>query len=114
MIDACTPPGDRSLPGTQLVPQPDFARQELAPPTVVVARNHEDVDAGVPQIGKGRQRPKVIPGDHGSPFEPEIEQVPVDDERLCVVGEATQEGNEATLELRRSDAEMRVADDVAG
>ena len=52
-----------------------FARQVVGHPHVVVAREEEDADAAVGQLGQLAERADEALGDHAAVFEPEIEEV---------------------------------------
>src|SRR5919109_598413 len=84
MVDARLPPCDRASPWTELIPDADLARQELAAPAIVIPRDHERVEPGIARIGERGKRSEVLPWNYRPPLEPEIEQVAVDDERLGV------------------------------
>jgi hypothetical protein len=92
----------------------DLARKEVAAPTVVIAADHEDVDAGIANVGEGGERAKVLAGDDRSPLEPEIEQVAVDDQRPGGPGNVPEKVHQPALELAGPHAEMRIPNDVAG
>jgi len=65
--------------------------EHVTAPTVMVAGNPQDRDASVHEIGERCEDAKCWSRDDGPPFEPELEQVAVDDERSCPATEMAQE-----------------------
>jgi len=80
VIDPRAPPSNRAVPGAELVANSHVLRKKLASPAVMIAGDHKDIDAGVAEISEGCQRSEVVTRDDGSPLEPEIEKIAVDDE----------------------------------
>src|SRR5438874_13473607 len=94
VLDSRSPSGDVAGPLSDLIIRADVFAENLAAPAVVIAGDPED---GKPRIVKLRERgkgAKASPRNHCFPFEPEVEQVAVDDERRSASLEAPQEGNE--------------------
>ena len=64
--------------------QPALAREVVADPHVVVAREENHPDTPVGQFGQLAQRPHEPLGDHAAVFEPEIEDIPDQEDRLRI------------------------------
>jgi hypothetical protein len=79
----------------------------------VIAGDPEYVHASVAKLGERSQRAKALPRYYGLPLEPEVEQVAVYHERLCISFESTEERHERSLDLRARDSQVGVAYDIA-
>ena len=59
---------------------PDSMAQEVAPPPVVIATHEQHRHPGVDQIREEGENPHVFREDHPAVLEPEVEEVPIDDQ----------------------------------
>src|SRR2546427_5740467 len=71
--------------------------QELAAPTVVVTANERDRDAPAADVVESSHGCEVAPWDDAAVFEPEVEQVAVDEQSVAKVGDGGEEGVECRL-----------------
>ena len=78
--------------------QPALAREVVADPHVVVAREEDHPHAPVGQFGQLAQRPHEALGDHTAVFEPEIEDVPDQKDRLRIPGRVVEPRHEASFD----------------
>lgn len=108
VLDSGAPAGDVAGPVSDSIFGADVLAKDLAAPAVVIAGDPQDRHSGVVQLGHRRQRAKASPGNHGLPFEPEVEEIAVDDERGGSSLETSQKANELALGVARRDAEVRV------
>ena len=114
VLDAQAPAGDSAFPRSDAVIDTDIFTKDLSTPAIVVAGDPENVDAGVAQLGQRSEGAKAATGDDGFPLEPEVEQIPVDDQRLRFAGETAEKRNEGSFDLWTGDANVRVRNDIAG
>src|SRR5438105_1932961 len=114
VLDARAPARDVAGPMSDLIVRADVFAQNVAAPTVVIARDPEDRHSGIVQLRKGRESPKTPARDYRLPFEPEVEEISVDHERRGAPLEAAEKSHEPPLGLHRCDAQMRVRDHVTG
>ena len=75
-------------PATGQIVQGDVSAQTER---VMVARYPEDWDVGLHEVGERGENSERRSRDDGSPLEPELEQVPVDDERPRAAAQMAQE-----------------------
>jgi len=59
----------------------------------VIASNENNIDSRVTKIGERRQRAKMRSRDHRFPLEPEIEEIPVYEERVGTSGETPEKSH---------------------
>src|SRR3989441_2624518 len=85
--------------------------EEVAAPAVVVAAHERDRHAARPQGVELRDGAEVTARDHRAVFEPEIEQVAVDEERVAEIGHRVEESVKRDGDRWRDLAEMSVGDD---
>src|SRR5215467_5340842 len=113
MFDASMPAGDVARPWAEPIVHADVVSENLATPTIVIASDHEDGNAGLGQISERRERAKAAPRDHRAPLEPELEQVTVDDDGSAGVREVSEKRDDRSLDACRRESEMCVGEDVA-
>ena len=75
-----------------------LAGEVIADPHVVVAREEDHPHAPVGQFGQLAQRPHEALGDHTPVFEPEIEDVPDQKDRLRIPGRVVEPRHEASFD----------------
>ena len=114
VLDSDMPFGNRALPRTDDVADPDIVAQYLSAPAVMVARDPKNLNSNIAELRKGCQSSKAAAGNYCLPLEPEIKEIAVDDQRSRVSRQSAQKRHERSLDLRTGDAEMRVRNDVAG
>jgi acyl-CoA thioester hydrolase len=112
MLDARMPPGDVAEPRAKPVVDADVFAQHLATPTVMVAGDHHHGHAGVGDVRERGDRSKAAPGNDRAPLEPELEQIPVDDERSGMRRHMTKKRDDGTLDFVSREAKVRVRHDV--
>lgn len=76
-----------------------FARQVVAHPHVVVTRQEGHAHAPVGQFGQFAQRPHEAFGHHAAVFEPEIEDVAHQEDRLRIAPRPVEPGDKTPLDL---------------
>ena len=108
------PARDGAFPRTDAVFDADVLAKDLATPAIVVARNPENLHAAVAELGECGEGAKAATGNDRLPLEPEVEQIPIDDQRLRFALETAKERNEGSLDLWTGDADVRVRNDIAG
>ena len=113
VLDARLPSRNRTLPRPDVIVDADVASQHVAAPTIVIAGDHENVGPGFAKLGERRQDAEARSRDHRAPFEPELEQIAIDDERARVPLQTTEEPSHVTLDGSIRKAEMQIGDDVA-
>jgi acyl-CoA thioester hydrolase len=113
VFDVRAPWPDRVTPWAKSIIDSDVALENLAAPAVMIARDLQDVHSGIHDIGQGRHCSESSSRDDGSPFEPEFEQIPVDDERAPVRCNVTKKTHDRTFDVLSCEAEVRVGHDVA-
>src|SRR6185295_19104794 len=104
---------DLTVPRPKLIVDADVAAQHVTAPTVVIARDHHDLHTGVDDVGKGGEGSESAARNDRTPFEPELEQVSVDDERAAVRCDVSQERDNCSLDFIRREAQVCVGEDVA-
>ncbi len=114
VLNPRSPTRNLSGPGTELVLDADVSPQDLAPPAVVVSGDHRYGDPRVDDVGDRGERAKAAPRNDSAPLEPELEQIPVDDERPGMLGDVAKESDDGPLDVIMREAEVRVRDDIAG
>ena len=107
------PAGDTPRPRPDDVRHPNIVSQDIAAPTVMISGYPENLDAGVLEVGEGRERAKACSWYDRPPLEPEIEKISVDHKRGRFAGQPAQKTDERSLDLRTSNAQMRIGDYVA-
>ena len=112
MLDTGVPSGEISRPGAYMIFDSDVLPQNLIAPAVVIAGDPENGEASVSKIGECRKGAEAAARNHRFPFEPEIEQIAVDDQRSRSGCQSPQETYERALRLWRRDAKVRIGDDV--
>ncbi len=73
MLDARAPAGDVANPWAEPVVDANVLAQHVAAPTVMVAGDHRDGNAGVDDVRERGERSKTAAGNHRPPLEPELE-----------------------------------------
>jgi hypothetical protein len=81
VFDHGLPTGELSSPRADVIVDADVTAEHVTAPTVVIARDPQDGDAGVHEIRDRREDSKRWSRDDRTPLEPELEEVAVDDER---------------------------------
>ena len=112
VLDVNHPASDLSSPWAKAIVDAHVFTKDLSAPTVVVAGDHDDFHPGVDDVGQRGQRSKSDTRNDRPPLEPEFEQIAVDDERLSVGRNMSQERDDGTLDVLRSETEVRVRQDV--
>jgi len=88
---------------------------EVAPsPPIVVAAKEKDRNPLVHQPGQSSEDPGMTSGNHAPIFEPEIEQVTVDDDPGGITSTVFQPGQEGSLRPRGSVPQVDIAGQVDG
>ena len=113
VLDPRLPAGDIAEPGPDVIVDADVAAQHLAAPTIVVAGDPEHWDSRFDQISKRREHAKRRARDDEAPLEPELEQIAVDDDRSRSLLNMAKKGEQPSLDLGSSGAEVGVGEDVA-
>ena len=113
VFDVHAPRADLIAPRAEPIVDADVAAEHVAAPTVVVAGDHDDLHAGVDDVGKGGERSKSAARNDCTPFEPELEQITIDDERSAMRRDVSQERDDRSLDFIRREAEVCVGEDVA-
>lgn len=114
MLDPRVPASNAAIPWTDDVIDADVFAKNLAAPAVVISRDPYDLETGIPKLGQRGERAKTSAWNHRLPFEPEVEQIAIDDERSRRTVEIAQKTDERAFYLRTGDAEVRIGYDVAG
>ena len=94
--------------GAERDPQVSFP--ESAAPSIVIASRHHDRDPP-PQLGQGPRDPHSRARHDASPGEPEVEEVPIDEETVAQGRNLFEEVEEGGFHRGRNGAEMRVGKD---
>src|SRR2546422_11153345 len=105
------PPRHVELGSPRMEGDAQVVDEEVAAPAVVVAAHERDRHAARPQGVELRDGAEVPARDHRAVFEPEIEQVAVDEERVAEIGHRVEESVERDGDRWRDLAEMSVGDD---
>ena len=113
MVNPGIPSGDVAAPRSDVILDTDILAKNVVSPAIVVAGDEKDWQSRLAQFGKRCKSAKAVAGYYRFPFEPEIEEVTVDDERTRMTSESSQERNELSLDVERSNAKMRVGNNVA-
>jgi acyl-CoA thioester hydrolase len=79
----------------------------------MIAGDHRHRHPGIDDIGQRGKRAKTPAGNDGPPLEPELEQVPVDDERAGVRRNVAQKGDDRAFDVAVREPQVRVGHDVA-
>jgi len=88
-----SPTSKRSFPHTHMVLKPDLGSQKIATPAIVISSNENHRYSRVTKIGERSQRAKMRPRDDCLPLEPEIEKIPVNEERTGAPRQTSQESH---------------------
>jgi len=91
VLDDGFPARERSDPRPNVIVNADVVAEHVATPAVMVARYPEDWDVGLHEVGERGENSERRSRDDGSPLEPELEQVAVDDERPRAAAQMAQE-----------------------
>ena len=108
------PVGEKPAPRPHVVLHPDVVAQDLTAPAVVVARNPEDRDSLIDQAGELAQHADARPRHYVAPLKPEVEQVAVNDQRLRIGRQLTEEVQQSPLGVGRGHAKVRIGDHITG
>ena len=114
VLDVRAPSADVLLDGTELVIDAHVLAKNLTTPAVVIARDHRNRDAGIHDVRQRSDGSKAVAWHHRFPFEPELEQIAVDDQRSARRRNVPEERDHRPLDVRFREAEMRIRHDVAG
>jgi hypothetical protein len=112
VFDSRIPAGDGAVPRSDNVVHTDIIAQNFTAPAIMVSRDPDNLESCVSELCEGRECAKAAAGNHRLPFEPEVEQVAVDDERSRFTIEIAQKTNERAFNLRTRNAKVRVGYDV--
>lgn len=108
------PAGEAASPRADVVINAYVVAQDVTAPAIVIARNPEDRQSGIFQVRQRGEGAKAVPGNYRFPFKPEIEKVPVNQQRPGSAFEIAEKPDQRTLGVERRDAEMRIGNDIAG
>ena len=93
-----------------------FAREVIAHPHVVVAREKEDAYAAVGHRSQPAERPDEAAGHHLAVFEPEVEDIAQKNDRLGIGRDGIEPGDELPLDttgdLGAASAQMDIGCEV--
>jgi acyl-CoA thioester hydrolase len=112
MLDARMPSRNVAEPRAKPVVDADVFAQHLATPAVMVAGNHHHRHTSVGDVRKRGDRSKTATGNDRAPLEPELEQIPVDDEGTGMRRHMAKKRDHGALDFVSREAEMRVRHDV--
>ena len=90
VLDAHVPAGYRAFPRSDEIVDADILPQHLTTPTIVIARDPEDIHARFLDFGECGERAETVAWNHALPLEPEVEQVTIDDQRRGLSRQSTQ------------------------
>ncbi len=90
MLDVRAPAGDVLDERTEPVVDAHVLAEHVAPPTVMVAGDHQDLYARVDHVAERGHGPKRAARNDRAPLEPELEEIAVHDERTGVLGDVAQ------------------------
>jgi ethanolamine utilization protein EutM len=79
----------------------------------VISSDPQDGKPGVDEIRDRSENTKGGARNHRAPFEPELEQIAIDDDRSGAPWEMAKEGEQLPLDLRGRGTEVSVGEDVA-
>ncbi len=105
------PPRELHLGLPRIEGDSQVVNQEIAAPPIVVPADERDRNPATQQRMELGDCPEVTAGNHGAVLEPEIEQIPVDDERVSQVRDAVEKTMERGADRRGNLSEMSVGDD---
>lgn len=91
-----------------------FFGEKPASPRVMIAAQQPDPHARIDEVGEQSQYREMPAQDHGLILEPEIEEVSVDQEVVCLIGDSGQELHEGGLVGHGSCPEVRIGNDDTG
>ena len=114
MLDERVPSTRDAAPGPDVIVQTQVLAEHLAAPTVVIAGDPQHRNARLADAGELAEHPHAGARHGVPPLEPEVEQVPVDHERLRVPRQGPQEREQVTLGLRGGGTQVRVGEYIAG
>lgn len=92
----------------------DLVPKERTTPRIVIAAHEIDRDTTLAKVFQRRQNPIVLRLDHGPVFEPEIEEVAVDQKTGTGLSDVREKAAKGTLRLGRDGAKMNIGNDVDG
>src|SRR5579859_582431 len=102
-----------AFPRTQGVVNADVLPQDLATPAIVVAGDPKHGYSSLGEISQPGEHAKCLARNDRFPFEPELEEIAVDDHRSGVIAEITEKRHRVVLDSRRGVADVCVSEDVA-
>src|SRR6476620_3823587 len=91
VVDGGLPTREPAGPRADVIVHADVAAEHVTSPAVMVARHPEDGNAGLHEVRERGEDAKRRPRDHGSPLDPELEEVAVDHERPRAAAQMPQE-----------------------
>src|SRR5690349_17231034 len=113
VLDDGLPTREVAHPRADVIVHPNVAAEHVTTPAVVVARHPENGDVSIDHVRERGENSKRRPRDHGSPLEPELEEIAVDYERACAAAQMAQERQHLPLDVAWDGAKMRVGKHVA-
>src|SRR5690348_12757463 len=114
MLDASAPTGDFTLPGAHVVREPDVVPQKRAAPAIVIAGDHQDRQPSFAQFCECGHHPVRVARNDALPFEPELEEIAVDEQRAGASRKIAKKREQRTFDLVVRKAEMSVGDHITG
>lgn len=113
VIDASVPSGQTAAPRPDVILDSDIRPQNLTAPAIVITGYIENGHAAFAEIRQRGQGAEAAPWNDRFPFEPEVEEIAIDDKRPGLALEFSQERNERLLDIDWCDSEMRIRYHVA-
>ena len=92
----------------------DLLPEKVAPPPVVVPSHDEHRHSRLDQIREKGEDPDVSGEDHPAVLEPEVEEIPVDDQTASGFPDVPEPAPEGLLGFRRNGAQVNIGDDEDG
>src|SRR5688572_17418472 len=113
VLDSGAPAAEVARPRSDVVIDADIISQDLASPAIVVARDHQDRDATLPEIRQSGEHAEGAARHDVPPFEPELEEIAVDDQRSRPTREMPQELHQRALDVTGGETEVRVGHHIS-
>lgn len=113
VLDSRWPSGECAFPRADSIIDADVVTQNVATPAIVITGDHQDRRTRLVQIRERGKNPEARAWDHGTPLEPELEQIAVDHQRCRATLELPQKGERVAFHFGFRETEMQIRDDVA-